>query len=79
MFENECEFNKNIGKNIKKYRLAYNKGTRKMTQEKLAKKIGISRSTIAALENSNINIGISIYKLYKISEVFNVSIDDLVE
>ena len=72
----EKEFNKTIGKNIKKYRLLYNANIRNLTQKDLAEKIGVSVSLIGALESPKINQGISIHNLYKISEVLNVPIEN---
>ena len=68
----ELTFNKRIGKNIRKYRTQETN----LRQEDLAKRIGVSRSTIAALESNNINKGVSTYLLYKISKVLNKEIDD---
>lgn len=69
----EQELYKTIGQNIKKYRKQNNK---KLTQKELAKKIEVCTSLIGSLESSNINQGISIYNLYKISKVLNVKIDN---
>ena len=46
-----------------------------MYQHDLAKKIGVSRSTIAALESKR-SQGVSMYNLYKISIALNKKIDD---
>ena len=75
----EIELNKIVGKNIKKYRLLYNVNIGKMTQKDLAKKIGVGISTIGNLESSNITQGVSLYNLYKISKVLEVSIDKFFE
>ena len=75
----EIELNKIIGRNVKKYRLLYNVNVGKMTQKDLAKKIGVGISTIGNLESSNITQGVSLYNLYKISKVLDVSIDKFFE
>ena len=75
----EESLNKIIGKNIRKYRLLYNSKDNYMTQKELASKIGVSVSLIGALESKNINQGISMFNLYKISEVLNVEISKFFE
>lgn len=72
----EQEIYKIIGYNIKKYRKQSNK---KLTQKELAKRIGVCTSLIGSLESNNINQGISVYNLYKISKVLNISIDKLIK
>ena len=47
---NQDKLNRIIGKNIKKYRLAYKKD--KITQEKLAELINVSVSLISCLESN---------------------------
>lgn len=64
---------KTIGQNIKKYR---KQNKPKLTQKELAKRIGVCTSLIGSLESNNINQGISIYNLYKISKILNVKMDD---
>ncbi len=71
--------NNKIGKNVRKYRLLYNANIGSLTQNDLAKKIGVSVSLIGGLESSKTSQGISIYNLYKISEVLGVSIDKFFE
>lgn len=73
----EKELNKKVGENIKKYRLLYNLNNKKLTQKDLANKIGVSVSLIGTMESNKSCQGISIYNLYKISEVLNISIDKL--
>ena len=68
----ESIFNQIIGNNIKAYRKE--KGYKR--QEDFAKAVGTSRSNIAHLESPNINQGVSLYLLYKISRVLNKNIDD---
>ena len=56
-----------VGKNIKKFRLLYNKNHKeKMTQEKLAEAIGSSVSLISNLESNAINQGISVVNRHKL-------------
>ena len=76
---NETIINKKVGKNIKKYRLLYNANISDMTQSDLAKKIGVSVSLIGGLESKRMSQGISIYNLYKISEVLKVPINKFFE
>ncbi len=68
-----------VGKNIKKYRLLYNANERSMTQSDLAKRIGVSVSLIGSMESTKVNQGISLYNLYKISEVLDVPINKFFE
>ena len=76
---NEQTINKKVGKNIRKYRLLYNANIDNLTQKDLAEKVGVSVSLIGCLESTNVNQGISIYNLYKISEILGVSIDKFFE
>jgi len=76
---NEQVINTRIGKNIKRYRTLYNANVGTLTQKDLAKRIGVSVSLIGGLESANIKQGISIYNLYKISEVLGISIDKFFE
>ena len=74
------ELKKLVGRNVRKYRLLYNtKSKEKLTQEKLAEKIGVKTSLIGALESENNNMGVSIYNLYMLSKVLNVSINKFFE
>ncbi len=73
------ELNKIVGNNIKKYRLAYKKNGKRITQEKLAEAINSSVSLISNLESKKSNIGISITNLYKISIVLEVPISNFFE
>ena len=72
----EETLNKIIGKNIKKYRLLYNVNKGTLTQKDLAEKVGVSSSLIGGLESNKVNQGVSIYNLYKISEILNVKVDE---
>lgn len=74
---NQDKLNNIIGKNIKKYRLAYK--YEKITQEKLAELINVSVSLISSLESNKTKKGISINNLYKISIVLNVPISKFFE
>lgn len=77
---NSVELKKIVGKNIRKYRLIYNAYYKeKLTQKKLAEKIGARTPLIGALESDNNPMGISIYNLYKISKVLNVPINKFFE
>ena len=75
----EEKLNKTIGKNVRKYRLLYNANGGDMTQRELASKVGVSVSMIGALESKKITQGISLYNLYKISEILNVPITKFLE
>lgn len=74
---NQDKLNNIIGKNIKKYRLAYK--NEKITQEKLAELINVSVSLISSLESNKTKKGISINNLYKISVILNVPISKFFE
>lgn len=77
---NSVELKKIVGRNVKKYRLIYNAYNKeKLTQKKLAEKIGARTPLIGALESENNPIGISIYNLYMISQVLNVPINKFFE
>ena len=67
-----------IGKNVGYYRRLYCLEKEKLTQEKLAEKVGVSTSVIGGLESSKVNQGISVPTLYRISVVLEVPIDKLV-
>ena len=70
------ELKKVVGRNVRKYRLIYNAYNKeKLTQAKLASKIGAKTPLIGALESDNNNMGVSIYNLYMISQVLNVPIE----
>ena len=70
---------KRIGSNVKRYRLLYNINKGDLKQKDLAKKIGVSVSLIGGLESKNVTQGISLYNLYKISEVLGVPINKFFE
>ncbi len=76
---NEIKLNKLVGKNIKRYRLLYSINEHSLTQKDLAEKIGVSVSLIGGMESSNSAQGISLYNLYKISEVLKVPIGKFFE
>ncbi len=74
----EFQLNKIIGENIKYYRELYNVGKprqEKITQEKLAELADVSTSLIGNMESEKTFQGISLYTLYKISNVLSVPID----
>ena len=74
------ELKKLVGKNVRKYRLIYNAYNKnKLTQAKLAEKIGAKTPLIGALESENDSMGISIYNLYMISKTLNVPINKFFE
>ena len=67
-----------IGKNVSYYRRLYSLEKEKMTQERLAEKVGVSTSVIGGLESSKVNQGISVPTLYRISVALEVPIDKLI-
>ncbi len=71
----ENELKMIIGKNVRKYR----KLDGRYTQKELASLIDVTTALLGALESHNICQGISIYTLYKISKVLDVSIDKFFE
>ena len=74
------ELKKLVGKNVRKYRLIYNAYNKnKLTQAKLAEKIGAKTPLIGALESENNPMGISIYNLYMISKTLNVPFNKFFE
>ena len=67
-----------IGENIKYYRQLYNivkSGTARMTQERLAELANISTSLVGNMESNRVSQGISLYTLYKISNILLVPAD----
>lgn len=61
-----------LSQNIRKLRKK-----RKLSQEELAKKVGITFSTLAKLE-SGVNSNPTLETLRKIADVFQISLDELV-
>ncbi|KAA0009372.1 MAG: helix-turn-helix transcriptional regulator [Thermoplasmata archaeon] len=55
---------------MKEYRARYN-----MTQEELARKVGVRRETIVFLEKGKYNPSLKL--AYRIAKVFNTSIEDI--
>ena len=55
---------------IKEYRARYN-----MTQEELAKRVGVRRETIVFLERGRYNPSLKL--AYRIAKVFNATIEDI--
>lgn len=68
-----------IGKNVKYYRKLYNLQKGKMTQEQLAELANVSTALIGNLESEKIPQGISVYTLWKISQILDVPIENLFE
>lgn len=66
-----------IGRNVKYYRKLYNLKKGKMTQEKLAEEVDVCTALIGNLESENIEQGVSVITLVKLSKALGVSIDDL--
>ena len=66
-----------IGNNVKYYRKLYNLKKGKMTQENLAELVDVSTALIGNLESEKIPQGISVYTLWKISQVLEVPIEKL--
>ena len=66
-----------IGRNIKYYRKIYNLKKGKLTQAELAEKVNVSTALIGNLESESIVQGISVYTLWKISEVLEIPIEYL--
>lgn len=76
MSSNESnELFKIIGSNVKYYRKLYNLKNGKMTQEQLAELVDVSTALIGNLESENIEQGISVPTLWKISKVLEVPIN----
>ena len=68
-----------IGDNIKFYRQLYNIGkdkTNRITQEKLAELANISTSLVGNMESEKIAQGISLFTLYKISNILSVPLNN---
>ncbi len=68
-----------IGNNIKYYRKLYNLKKGKMTQAKLAELVNVSTALIGNLESENIEQGISVFTLWKISKALDIPIEKLFE
>ena len=64
-----------IGKNFKKMR----EEKIKLTQEKLAEELDLSRSFISHIESPNVNKGVSIDTLFLISQKYNIDIREFFE
>ena len=71
------ELFKTLGKNVKYYRKLYNLKKGKMTQEMLAEAVDVCTALIGNLESENIEQGVSVITLVKLSKTLGVSIDDL--
>ena len=66
-----------LGRNVKYYRKLYNLKKGKLTQEKLAEEVDVCTALIGNLESENIEQGVSVITLVKLSKTLGVSIDDL--
>ena len=71
------ELFKIIGTNVKYYRKLYNLNKGKMTQENLAELVDCSTALIGNLESEKINQGISVFTLWKISQVLDIPVENL--
>ena len=60
-----------IGKNIKRIRKEHGD-----TQEKLAEKIGMSRTFISYLESKETDVGVSFDTIFLIAEVYKIHINE---
>lgn len=76
VFKNEKELYSTIGKNIRYYRKLYSLNKKELTQEMLAEIANVSTSLIGNLESKKTYQGISIYNLYKISNILEVPIEN---
>lgn len=63
---------KNIGVNISKYRMQ-----KRLTQEELANKVGISYSYLTQIEAPNVLKKMSLEVLFDIADVLGIDIKDL--
>lgn len=78
MSDNEAKkLFKTIGKNIKYYRKLYNLKKDKLTQAELAEKANVSTALIGNLESEHIEQGISVYTLWKISQILEIPVEKL--
>ena len=64
-------------KNVKYYRKLYNLKTGKMTQENLAEAVDVCTALIGNLESEHIEQGISVYTLWKISQILEIPVEKL--
>ena len=75
-FKSEKELYTIIGKNIRYYRKLYSLNKKELTQEALAEIANVSTSLIGNLESKKTYQGISIYNLYKISNILEIPIEN---
>ena len=75
LITDEKELYSIIGKNIRYYRKLYSLNKKELTQERLAEIANVSTSLIGNLESKKTYQGISIYNLYKISNILEVPIE----
>ncbi len=76
---NEEIMNIRVGENVRKYRKLYSATKEELPQRELAERIGTSTALIGALESKKSTQGISLYNLWKISQVLEVPIDKFFE
>ncbi len=76
IFYNEKNLYMIIGDNVRYYRKLYSLNNFELTQEKLAELANVSTSLIGNLESKKIYQGISVYNLYKISNILEVPIEN---
>ncbi len=76
IFKDEKQLYSTIGKNIRYYRKLYSLNKKELTQEALAEIANVSTSLIGNLESKKTYQGISIYNLYKISNILEVPIEN---
>ena len=78
MSDNEAKkLFKTIGENIKYYRKLYNLKKGKLTQAELTEKANVSTALIGNLESEHIEQGISVYTLWKISQILEIPVEKL--
>jgi len=68
------EFYNLIGKNIKRIRIEHGD-----SQEKLAEKIGMSRTFISYLESEKTTVGVSLDTIFLIADLYKVHINEFFE
>ena len=76
IFKDEKQLYSTIGKNIRYYRKLYSLNKKELTQEALAEIANVSTSLIGNLESKKTYQVISIYNLYKISNILEVPIEN---
>lgn len=74
-FISSNELSEIIARNIQYYRKLYNLKKEKLTQENLAELAEVSTALIGNLESKKTKQGLSVYTLWKISQVLEVPIE----